>query len=356
MFLENNRVGSRWFIPFFVLFLATCTFFSTSIHVSAQQEESYRVGVHSLNIRSGPDFQSPITGSLSENTVVKVNEIRYGWAHVNHAGKEGWVASQYLYKTQGIQTSSPEEVMVDVESAYIRSGPSENHDIIGSSFSGDSLEKIAEEGEWFKVRWNGEKVGWIAGWLVANSFTPPSSNLPLKGVNVVLDAGHGGYDPGAIGLNGLFEKHPTLKTTKRIAQELRQAGATVIMTRERDRYLSLQDRVQITRSYHTDAFISIHFNSADTPYAEGMSSFYYHDSGKELATNIQHQLSQKVPLENDGVQFGNFHVLRENIGHSVLLELGFLSTSSDLRAIQSNDYTNRVAKAISSGVINQFSN
>ncbi|ARI76235.1 N-acetylmuramoyl-L-alanine amidase [Halobacillus mangrovi] len=359
MFFKISRVTSRRFIQLSIPFIFMFIFLSTSTIVAAHEKESYRVGVNSLNVRSEPNLQSSIIGSLSEQMVVKVDKVRNGWAHVNYSGVNGWVASQYLSKTNDFSTSA-KEAFVNVESAFIRSGPSIDHVIIGSSFSGDSLEKIATEGKWLKVRLNSGKVGWIAGWLVNNSSTntsaPPSSDSPLKGVNVVLDAGHGGYDPGAVGMNGLLEKHPTLKTTNRIAQRLRKAGATVIMTRETDRYLSLQDRVQITRSYYTDAFISVHYNSSSTPYAEGISTYYYHDAGKALATSIQQHLSQNVSLQNDGIQFGNYHVLRENIENSVLLELGFLSTSSDLAAIQSEGYANRVAKAISAGLINQYSN
>ncbi|KHE72643.1 N-acetylmuramoyl-L-alanine amidase [Halobacillus sp. BBL2006] len=359
MFFQIIPFGNPRFIQLSVPIIIIFIFLSTSNIAFAHEKESYRVNVNSLNVRSEPNLQSSIIGSLSEQTIVNVDEMKNGWANVQYSDGNGWVASQYLYQTNNYHSSS-KEVVVKVESAYIRSGPSINDQIIGGSFFGDSLQIIEEESKWLKVRLNSGEVGWIANWLVTKGSTTvsktTSSELPLIGVNVVLDAGHGGYDPGAIGMNGLLEKHSTLHTIDRIAQRLRQAGATVILTRETDQYLSLQDRVQITRSYYTDAFISVHYNSASTPYAKGISTYYYHDSGKALATSIHHQLSQKVSLQNDGVQFGNFHVLRDNIKNSVLLELGFLSTSSDLAVIQSEGYANKVAKAISAGLISQYSN
>ncbi|QAS53468.1 N-acetylmuramoyl-L-alanine amidase [Halobacillus litoralis] len=355
MLVNHVKVGIHRTVQLSVSFIVMFIFLSTSNIVFAHEKEIYRVDVPSLNVRSEPALQARIVGSLSAQTVVEVQEKKHGWAYVNYSGGKGWVASQYLYQTDEEHSSSSKEVHVNAESVYIRSGPSVNREIIAGSYYGDSLEKIEEEGEWIKVQLENGQVGWIAGWLVSAGDTTSSSELPLQGVNIVLDAGHGGYDPGAVAVNGLLEKRSTIEAVDHIARKLRLSGATVILTRENDRYVSLQNRVRITRSSDPDAFVSVHFNSASSPYAEGISTYFYHDSGKGLARNIQHKLSQEVSLQNDGAQFGNFHVLRENIENSILVELGFLSTSSDLAVIERDGYPDKVARAITDGLIKEFS-
>src|SRR5699024_3350312 len=191
----------------------------------------------------------------------------------------------------------------------------------------------------------------------SNNNNEPSNHSidSLAGYNIMLDPGHGGKDPGAIGMNGVQEKDLTLSTANSIAQRLRDAGATVLMTRTSDSSLSLEDRVNMSESYWTDAFISIHYNAFPLHTSNGISTHYYSSGADyQLAQNIQNALNKHTNLLNRGVQQDDFYVLRENEDVSVLVELGFLTNSNDQTVILGKNYSETVANAIQEGLIDYF--
>src|SRR5690606_23652532 len=116
---------------------------------------------------------------------------------------------------------------------------------------------------------NSGKEGWVAGWYV--SVIPAESgsgeggsidpNAPLLGKVIVVDPGHGGSSPGAIGPTGLQEKHVVMDVSSRLAAKLSDAGATVILTRKGDWAVSLEGRVNIANNAHADLFVSVHANA-----------------------------------------------------------------------------------------------
>src|SRR5699024_10362943 len=110
------------------------------------------------------------------------------------------------------------------------------------------------------------------------SHTTVSSDVPgisLEGYNIMLDAGHGGIDPGSIGLNGEEEQALTLQFTQAVADKLQSEGANVLLTRSADEYVSLDERMRINDAYMMDAFISLHFDASLLNSANGMSTHYY---------------------------------------------------------------------------------
>src|SRR5699024_7395721 len=177
-------------------------------------------------------------------------------------GESVWVASQYLYpvETMQVQVNQPsqatEEVRVTASGVNIRSGPGTNYSIISSATSGDTYRLMETSEEWIKISLeNGS--GWIAADLTSKSSTDNQIqevasqpvNGSLAGYNIVLDPGHGGKDPGSIGFNDVYEKDLINPTTDKIAQHLRDAGATVILTRKGDSYISLDERIRLSNSY-----------------------------------------------------------------------------------------------------------
>ncbi|GGC85047.1 hypothetical protein GCM10007216_14680 [Thalassobacillus devorans] len=325
--------------------------------VDAHETDTYEVGTSTLNVRSSPGTDAEIIGSYSKGEVLHVEDIKFGWANVNYDGREGWVATPYLLKTESAQSAG--KVTVDVDIANIRSGPSTSNDMIAQAKQGETLTKLDESGEWVKIQLNNGDTGWIAGWLVSTYKQEDDTigEKPLEGINIVLDAGHGGFDPGAIAANGELEKDFTLPTAELTADALQRAGATVIMTRERDDYLTLDERIRISQAYFTHAFISVHYNSSYNAAANGVSTYYYEEAeGRDLASNIQSNLSSTTSLQNSGIHHGNLHVLRENVGSSVLVELGFISNPVELEVVQTPSYQQLAAKAITEGVIDHFSN
>ena len=129
------------------------------------------------------------------------------------------------------------------------------------------------------------------------------------------------------------------------------------MTRTDDRYLSLQDRVDIGHEAQTDLFISIHANAAANELAQGIEIFYYPnsavaDTALEFAAHCFAELCAISPWEDRAVKEAGFHVLRENNAPAILVELGFLTNEEELANLSSSLYRSAQAKALFEAVMN----
>ncbi|WP_052345764.1 N-acetylmuramoyl-L-alanine amidase [Paucisalibacillus sp. EB02] len=243
---------------------------------------------------------------------------------------------------------------VNTDWLNIRNGPSNHAEIVGKLKKGNQVRIFGEISGWAQTYYNGEAV-----WIASNHLVPKQDKevfLPdglLTGYTIVIDPGHGGKDPGAIGHNGVLEKDLILVTSKKIAEQLTNSGATVILTRADDSFVPLNDRVAISNKSETDAFISIHFNAFPEDYVGGINTYYY-QSGHSLAQHIQNALSQEVPLRNRGVIQSNYRVLRDNKSPAILVELGFITNTTELVTLQSESYQDKVARAITLGLIEYF--
>lgn len=179
----------------------------------------------------------------------------------------------------------------------------------------------------------------------------------LGGLKIVVDAGHGGVDPGAIG-NGLIEEDVVLDVAKRVKPKLESLGAIVVMTRESDVYPSLAQRVDLANSQNANAFISVHANSSTSSSANGTetywNSLYFGEESKALASSIQQQLVNNMGTYNRGVKEGPFYVIKNTTMPSVLVELAFISNSSDAKKLGDPAYRERAAEAIYQGVVNYY--
>lgn len=182
----------------------------------------------------------------------------------------------------------------------------------------------------------------------------PSS---LKQAVIVLNPGHGGDDVGAMSNDeNYYEKDVTLSTAKAVKKALEEAGATVIMTRATNQTESLDSITEKAMTNQADVFISFHFDSTDyANSASGVTTYYYYNAYQQLAQMVNQQLSQLLPLENRGIEFGDFEVIRETTQPSLLLELGYMNNDIDLQTFLTTSYQNKVAKAIVNGLTQYFS-
>ncbi len=166
---------------------------------------------------------------------------------------------------------------------------------------------------------------------------------------VVLDAGHGGIDRGAKGVDNSSEKIYALDTAKRVERGLKRAGYRVVMTRKRDNFITLPSRVAVSNRRRSAVFVSIHYNWARNSGASGTETFYSNSKSYPLAANIQRELARFT--NNRGVKRSRFHVLRNNARPAALVECGFLSNAGDARKARSASYRQRVANAIVRGIV-----
>lgn len=166
---------------------------------------------------------------------------------------------------------------------------------------------------------------------------------------VVLDAGHGGIDRGAKGVDGSTEKKYALDTAKRVERRLKRAGYRVVMTRKGDYFVPLPTRAAISNRTRGAVFVSIHYNWASRSGASGTETYYYNSRSYPLAANIQRELARVS--SNRGVKRARFHVLRNNLRPSALVECGFLSSPGEARRVRSSSYRQRIADAIVRGIV-----
>lgn len=184
---------------------------------------------------------------------------------------------------------------------------------------------------------------------------PLLKNSKFKETIVVLDAGHGGHDPGAVSPNGSKEKDVVLRATLMLKQKLQNAGFKVYLTRERDNYVKLYDRAGIANQLPADIFISIHANAAKNTAANGVETLYAPDTSrnnKALARAIQDQLVDKTNAYDRGiVSRPDLVVTRETQMSAVLVELGFLTNSEEEIRLLSDIYLEKCAESIVDGII-----
>lgn len=182
--------------------------------------------------------------------------------------------------------------------------------------------------------------------------TPPSNNpLPNSRVVVIVDPGHGGSDPGAVGVGGLREKDVVLSISQQVAQILQQNGVQAVMTRLDDRTVELEPRVDTANRMNATLFVSIHANAATNAAASGIETFYY-SSGGRLAQYIQNSIMSSFSnLPNRGVKQARFYVLRNTSMPSVLVETGFVTNNYDAYMLGDPAQRSRMAEAIAQGIL-----
>lgn len=187
---------------------------------------------------------------------------------------------------------------------------------------------------------------------------------------IVVDPGHGGIDPGAVGKNGTLEKDIALAVGKRLAADLGQAGAMVLMTRETDTDLSdsatigaaakkredLKRRMALANDNKADLYVSVHVNSFSSPDRRGAQTFVQPGKKDSLKASqyIQDELAKllkntsRQPVEVD------YYVTRNTAMPAVVVEIGFITNDAEAKLLEDSAYQGKVAWAIYAGVVKYF--
>jgi len=183
----------------------------------------------------------------------------------------------------------------------------------------------------------------------------PSIDLPVvRGRQlVVIDPGHGGRDPGAVGIGGLRESGIVIDISQQVADLLEQQGVQVRMTRTTDVEVDLAPRVNMANQANATVFVSIHANaiSMSRPEVNGVETFYF-SSGRSLSDSIQRSILEAIPEMNDRrVRRANFYVLRNTRMPAALVEVGFVTGAEDAARLRDPAFRSRMAAAIARGIL-----
>ncbi len=167
---------------------------------------------------------------------------------------------------------------------------------------------------------------------------------------IILDAGHGGSDPGAV-YQGRKESADTLRMALKVKEYLERSNVTVQLTRDKEVAVSLDKRTDFENSVKADCFVSIHRNAFQPEKAKGIETFCFEKKGLcfELASNVQEELLNVGASADRGVKTANFHVLRKTKSAAILIELGFIDNTADNKLF--DDKFERYAGAIAKGIL-----
>lgn len=181
---------------------------------------------------------------------------------------------------------------------------------------------------------------------------PRRSRVPNGRLVVMVDPGHGGKDPGAIGIGGLREKDIILPISIKVAQILRQNGVQAFLTRNSDYFVSLQGRVDVAQRSNADVFVSIHANSLGLgrPDISGLEVYYF-DSGLRLAQTVRQSILRGVNVRDRRVRRARFFVLRKTSMPAILVETGYVTGREDAAKLRSKQYRDQMAQGIANGIL-----
>lgn len=191
-----------------------------------------------------------------------------------------------------------------------------------------------------------------------------------EGHVVMLDPGHGGYDPGAITSQGVYEKSINLKIAQKVKEMLAPSGIEVFLTREEDidyapdgvkgkntkKQIDLNRRIDMANEAKADVFVSLHVNATATGQNSGAETFYHYqsESGKKLAELIQQELIKILGMNRRIAKPGDFYVIKNTSMPAVIVEVGYLSNIKERKKLQQSWYQEQLSRAIAKGIANYF--
>ena len=394
-----------------------------------------KITADSVRLRSAPSLNAEILGEIEKDVSVEVTKEENGWTNILYQGQSYWISSKYISEKSSHSSAGKMNVEITASSLNVRSSPKTSSSIIGTVKKGNTYEALSQDNQWYEIRLENGKKGWVAAWYAKPSENRTSSDLgidegelititkdkvnirtgpgtthpitkvagigetykhigtkeewsevqlsdgstgfiatrllsgydsdvqaayngqsgPLSGQLIVLDAGHGGMDSGAIGTSGHFEKQLTLRTALLLSSKLKEKGASVLLTRTGDQYISLSDRALLANQQAADAFISIHYDSTVDIEAGGITTYYTHHQQQELASHIQRNLIRNATTEDRGIRQASLRVLRENKRPAVLVELGYISNPAEESLLHTSGYQEIITDGLLHG-LNSFLN
>ncbi len=339
-----------------------------------------KVTAGTLNIRTGPSTNGTIIAKLLKDQTVDVISSTNEWLKVSTEGVEGYISSAYVEIYQAdkrirvlaspvFETQKGQSLLTwsKLGGTTVQSKLVDN--VLQLTTDANLIEEIFLVNNVVKrISYERTKHGTVINIKLKDGYTALTQNKGAatsitflkkskSGKVIVLDAGHGGKDPGTNG-NGLDEKEIVLDVSQRLQKLLEDADFTVLLTRDDDTFIKLGERVEFANKNNADAFISIHVNSAASTSANGTETYwnknYSGEDSKKLAEEIQAKLIEKLKTFNRGVKEANFQVIKYTEMPSVLVELGFVSNKKDADLLAKDEFREKYAQAIFEGIESFF--
>lgn len=324
---------------------------------------------NNVNVRNGPSTDFDKVGQVNSGEQYEIIEEEEEWVKIQLENYSGWVTKEFITmddnnesteqdtasnnETEEKKTESTlDSIKIPQDNTHLRAGPSTDYEIITFAEKGKEFEVLSETNEWLEVS-DGETTGYILLSVIENNKTKSSNGIRNK--TIVIDAGHGGRDVGAIGITGSYERDITYLTAQELEKELTSLGANVVLTRPTNEFIPLESRSALANTIDTDAFLSLHYNSfPEDPSATGIETYFYHEQDEILASLIQNEVINETGERDRGVSYGDLSVIRQSFKPGVLLELGFLSNEESEFLLQTTAYQKKIVVGIVNGLQKYF--
>lgn len=361
-------LGTGLFVVFVSFFPIDSTY---AEELDNNHDKLYEVQTESI-MRTAPNEEAERIGTLIEGDKLRTFEEKDGWVKTFYNGQPVWVYSEELLLVEDnsvleeTETNEDKEEPVEKPEEKEQEGKEieetkveENH----SELAEEDNDHSEQQHEDFFFEKNQpehaleEQVEIPVGIYKPNKVQVSEDTIvvtknTLDGYNILIDAGHGGIDAGAV-KDGVYEKNIALSTAKKVAEYLKEEGATVTFTRKDDTFISLQNRVKQSNTNKTDVFISLHYDYFSDSSVNGINTYYSNaTTSGNLAKAIHTALTDNLDMHDRGIKKEGYYVLAHNQNPAVLLELGFMTNPGDLEKMQSESYQESVAIAITEGLLN----
>ncbi|UVI27807.1 N-acetylmuramoyl-L-alanine amidase [Paenibacillus spongiae] len=307
------------------------------------------------------------TGTSVDATVSAIDFDGLGSIYLSYGGEIGNIKTEVLH--------NPERVVFDLPNAAFAPQFTPGFNVSGSSSLGEIV--VDTHPSLKKIRYSlySDKPSTIRVVLDVSAETPvnlvrenglirldvleptgpvvpPTPEKPSNGTyKVVIDAGHGGKDPGAPAVNGRHEKEFNLAVALKVKALLdKEPKLKAYMTRANDTFIELDDRVKIANDLKADVFVSIHANRASSASVTGTETYYNRANSKEFANVMHKHLVAATGFKDRSVRTAGFRVIKYTTMPAVLLEVGYLSNKGDTEALYNEAKQNRMAEEIVAGI------
>ncbi len=171
---------------------------------------------------------------------------------------------------------------------------------------------------------------------------------------VIIDAGHGGHDPGTRSSRYMTEKDAALDIAIQLEKKMSAAGFHTVLTRKGDYFITLDDRVHMSNREDNAIFVSVHLNEArPRPDIHGVETYYISPQSTELAQRLLSHVASVPGETGRGIHIAHFHVLRLNANPAVLVECGYFSNRGEAQRFADPKYRDKIAQAIAEALIEQ---
>ncbi|NLM20262.1 MAG: SH3 domain-containing protein [Peptococcaceae bacterium] len=324
-----------------------------------------------LNLRQSPSLSAQILITLPAGAKIPITGQQDGWYKTIYQGTTGWVSAEYV-TVYDPNTATPTIDLTPNGKVFILGGP---------GVISETTQKIVEGKTASKYKDNLKAFPPLPSSLDdpdSDSLYDPTSEIlldPFQGISpgilqgkkILIDPGHGGPDPGAIGKQKTYEKFNNLAIALFLRDILTEAGASVSMTRESDvsvapvytQTADLQARVALANSIKPDLFISIHNNAMTNRDTKGTSTFYSLENSQKnhsalLAQALQNKLVSTLNTTNKGVRTANFYVLKHTQVPAALIEVAYISNPYEEARLKNPIFQKNVATAIFHGIIQYY--